>query len=43
MALALSVVLAGGVGATLSLAQTADPPPGPLAQPSKDPRDFTGV
>ncbi len=24
-------------------AQTAEPPPGPLAEPTKDPRDFTGI
>ena len=30
------------IGAS-ALAQTSDPPPGPLAQPSKDPRDFSGV
>ncbi|MDB5458900.1 MAG: hypothetical protein JWO72_641 [Caulobacteraceae bacterium] len=41
--LAVSVVLAGAVGASLARAQTAEPPPGPLAQPSKDPRDLTGV
>ena len=32
-----------GLGVELSFAQTADPPPGPLAPPSKDPRDFNGV
>ncbi len=32
-----------GLGVDLSRAQTADPPPGPLAQPTKDPRDFNGV
>jgi hypothetical protein len=41
--LALSVILAGAVATPLAFAQTADPPPGPLAQPSKNPRDFTGV
>jgi hypothetical protein len=31
------------LAASPALAQTAAPPPGPLAEPSADPRDFTGV
>ena len=41
--LTLTLALAGASAATLARAQTADPPPGPLAQPSTDPKDFTGV
>jgi hypothetical protein len=40
--LTLAVVVAAG-SASLALAQTADPPPGPPAKPSTDPKDFTGV
>jgi hypothetical protein len=40
---ALALALAGGSAITVARAQTADPPPGPLAKPSTDPKDFTGV
>lgn len=45
MAIGLSVALAlaAGAMATVSRAQTAEPPPGPLAEPSKDPKDLSGV
>ena len=41
--LTLALALAAGAITTPSRAQTADPPPGPLAQPSKDPKDLSGV
>jgi hypothetical protein len=40
---AMAAAVLGGLAAGVSLAQTAAPPPGPLAQPSKDPRDLSGI
>jgi hypothetical protein len=40
---ALALALAGASAATLARAQTGDPPPGPPAKPSADPKDFSGV
>ncbi len=43
LGLAIAAIGFMGAPAQLATAQTAAPPPGPLAQPSTDPRDFTGV
>jgi hypothetical protein len=40
---AIIAALASVWASSAALAQTAAPPPGPLAQPTADPRDFTGV
>ena len=42
-AIGLLAVLALGAMATVARGQTADPPPGPLAEPSKDPKDLSGI
>ena len=40
---AVAMALAGASAATLAYAQTGDPPPGPRATPSADPKDFSGI
>src|SRR4051794_9673686 len=43
IACGLAVLLAVGVTAPSVRAQTAEPPPGPLAKPNTNPRDFSGM
>jgi len=43
IACGLAVLLAMGIAAPGVRAQTAEPPPGPLAQPNTNPRDFSGM
>jgi hypothetical protein len=43
LALLASACLCLGASPLTAAAQSAAPPPGPLAQPTADPRDFTGI